>query len=96
MCSVNELSFLVKQILEKGFENYKMFDKINFKEENKNDLTLHLCESIFNTYKSNYKITNDEITISNLDYLRRFFEIKEDYEKCDDLLKIKNKLNEKN
>lgn len=96
MRSVNELSFLVKQILEKGFKNYKMFDKINFNVDHNNDLTVQLCESIFNTYKSNDKITNDEITISNLDYLRRFFEIKEDYEKCDNLLKIKNKLNEKN
>lgn len=90
-----DINFLVKKLLSKGFNNYGMFNNKLVLNDYTHNLFLKLCEQIFIHYKEDENIKSDKITIENLEYLRCFYEMVEDYERCDDILKIKNKLNEK-
>lgn len=89
---MDDYSFLKRVVIKNGFKSYELFnDKIKKSLELEN-LYLKIVNDVFEYYKNNQSYDFSQNLNENLDFLKKFFEDYEDYEKCDEIVKIQNKL----
>lgn len=83
---------LRKLVLENGFNNYELFNDKKNKSKELENLYEKIVNDVFQYYKNTEIYSFPERINENLDFLKKVFEGFEEYEKCDEILKIQSKL----
>lgn len=89
---MDDYSFLKRVVIENGFKNYELFNNKIKKSLELENLYLKIVNDVFEYYKNNQSYDFSQNLNENLDFLKKFFEDYEEYEKCDEIVKIQNKL----